>query len=417
MLKRFSLGLILLLTIGCGPFLGSEKPTGNNNNNNTGNTSEELEDNRHMAERPLRKDGALNIAVAPGGGLNAYASLYLAQQFAERTGKDIKDAFNIFWGLSGGTIAATLLMAEDAHLALEDFKIEAKTAFPDVIELGKQAFYNQDKIVPIANDSDGARRKAFAGALDDKIKVKQFDAQASNKFVLVASANKEPVCYADSSIKLPGSCKHTLPDGTSVIEGVINSSNFQVPKNMLMQLIQNYAASIRLGSIVSLFGGLESILPDSATLFKKQQAILQPTNERLTVVDGSFAGKNYLDGNSPLPLALDYALQFKTKDNAEHIIVVFDNGSASNAIFSNLDFRNSIGMNEDGYARVERNGVVVNVYLIKLSVSKNQFDAWAMDRSLQHWADTERLVDREIDGPRKNIFTRAVDAVRSSFIN
>lgn len=407
MIKRISLGLILSLVVGCSPFTNSEQePNKNNNksNNNSEQKNNDKEDTRHIAERPSRGDGALNIAVAPGGGLNTYASLVLAKLFAEAAGKDLKDSFNIFWGLSGGSLAATLLMDENAQSALDDFKAEVRVAFPDVYGIAMQALNNIDKIPSITSDSDGSRRKAFSESLASKIQRKYFG--KDNKFVLVASAGGKPVCYADGGISLPAQCVHRVGEGSSIVDGVINSSNYQVSKEEALSYMPAMAKFLA-----------GPLLPEFSSLFKKQKVQLFPANKSLEVIDGFFAGNTYLDGNSPLPLALEYALQFKTANNAEHTIVVFDNGSASINEFSNSAFRTKIGMNDEGYARVEKNGVAVTIYLIKLKVEKEQYLHWMMDRSKDHWEDTEALVKAEINGPRRNIFSRAVDAIRNSFIN
>ncbi len=409
MIKHIFLGIFLIVNVGCGPETGksssrNRKGSPSSRSNKPGKTPETLDPADQVELTPLRTDGAYNIALSPGGGLNAYASLYLSHKFAAQAGKKIDELFDLFWGLSGGTLPATMLMDKRSDQALSNFKTQVKTAFPDIPDIIKAIGTNLVKFAAIANDSEGLRRKAYDSALVANLKDIKFNNKAGNRFVLVASAsNKKSVCYADESIKLPPTCLYRVEAGTRVADGIINSSNFQIPKNELISRLdpafQSAAAMVPLKFI---------------PLFQKQKVNLLPTEEKLEVVDGFHANAKDLDGTSPLPLAVDYLLQFKTTNNAEHNIVVFDNGSAAIPQYSNQSYRDSIGMDADGYAKYQKNGVTVNVYLLKLNVTKAQFDSWAYDNEDAHWTSTEAMVNGEIAGPRKGIFDRAVDAIQKS---
>lgn len=394
LVRIMCLGLLALGSVGCGelPF----KKDGTNNNN------EKLDEPDPGKKYPSRTNGAVNIAVAPGGGLNAYTSLVVTKKFEQAAGEKIEKMFDLYWGLSGGTLAATMFMNGQGDKILDTFKSQVKSAFPDVNEIVEAVKKNLTAIPIIIEDKNGERRNAFDKALVANIGDKKFSNNGGNRFVLVASVNGEPACYADSNIKLPPACAYKSPDGTRVVDGVINSSNFQIPKSV----IQSY--------LPAQFAGLAAgLLPARAPLFKLQTGPAS-NNKSFPLIDAFPDAEDLLDGTSPLPLAIDYLLQMKTKDNAEHNIVVFDNGSASIAEYSNKDYRDEIKMDANGYARIEKNGIVINVFLLKINVAKKQFDAWTFDHQDSHWAAAENLVNQEINGPRKDLFERAVTAVKKN---
>jgi hypothetical protein len=348
----------------------------------------------------LRKDGAMNIAVAPGGGLNAYTSLYLGKVFSEHTGKHFDEMFDLFWGLSGGAIAGTLLMNKEYKHILENFKAQAQTAFPDVVGVIKGALANKASMDEVLRDADKKRIDVFEKAIVTNLKDIKFGKNAGNRFVLVASAEEKTVCYADSTIKLPKNCFFRAPEGTRVADGIIGSSNYQLDKkDMLTGLSPELEA-------------LADHLPESASLFFKRPASLLPDNKEHEIIDGVFANPDDLDGSSPLPLAIDYLLQFESK--SEHNLIVFDNGSAGHATYSNEKFRKSIKMDDNGYARIEKNNVIINVFLIKITVREDQFEEWMYDKRPIHWTLTETYVNEQIKGTRKDIFDRAIKAIKST---
>ncbi len=399
MIKKIYMGFFLMLSMSCQEFIDAAEKE-------PGVASEKIpvatdEASQKAPALPLRNDGAFNIAVAPGGGLNAYASIYLTYLFAAQSGKEIAELFDLYWGLSGGTLAATMFMNESSSKVLDNFKTQVKKAFPDIPSIIRAIAASPFDFQEILSDADGARRSAFNDSIIESLGKSKFSKNAGNKFVLVASADKNPLCYADSTILLPSSCIYKAPDGTSVADGIINSSNFQIAKNTIINLLPKN---------LKMYGGF---LPDFSSLFQVQEISWLP-GKKVNVIDGYFAAKNRLDGTSPLPLVIDYLLQFKTENDAEHNVVVFDNGSAVNAVYSNQAYRKFIGMDKNGYARIEKNGVVINVFLLKLNISKSQFDKWMHDKNDSHWARTEAVVNAEINGPRKNIFYQALNAINNS---
>lgn len=398
------LGFLVLGSVGCGELASKKGVTTKDAN------PEQTENPNGEKESPRKSNGGLNIAVAPGGGLNAYTSVFLTEEFAKAAGAKVKDIFDLYWGLSGGTLAATMFMSGAGEKVPENFKANVKKAFPDIDTLGTQImgqlpafFLNPKLLVSFLNDEDSARRKKFETALVAQIGDKKFNKNAGNRFVLVASAKNEPMCYADSAIQLPPACMHKSSDGARVVDGIINSSNYQISKSLLLA---KYPAA----------QGFEDKIPiDRAPTFK--QHMVKVKNGDFPVVDAFPDAQNYLDGASPLPLVIDYLKQIKTSNNAEHNIVVFDNGVGSIPEYSNQDFRNNIRMNAQGVARIEKNGVVINVFLLTMKVPRAQFDAWTIDQEDSHWADAEALVKQEIKGPRKGVFEDAITAVKKNIVH
>lgn len=349
----------------------------------------------------VRKDGGVNLAVAPGGGLNAYTSLYLALKFSESVGKHFDEMFDLFFGLSGGSVAGTILMNKKYDDLLDSFKERAEVSFPDIQGVIRDALVDGVSMEEAMSDAKQRRIDAFEHAALTNLKDLTFNHNAGNKFVLVASAEERPVCYADSNIKLPKNCVFRVPDGTRVVEGIINSSNFQLRKDDMMK---GMPKELQLWA---------DMLPGTASLFYKRPAVLLPDNKEYEVIDGVFADKKYLDSGSPLPLALDYVLENYNGVKAEHNVVVFDNGSAINS-HVNEEFRRTIGMNEAGFARIEKNNTIINVFLIKLSVDEKKFEEWMYVKDPNRWAAAEKLINEEIQGPRKEIFEGAISWIKDS---
>ena len=384
----------------CGDWpLGSSKSSGDSS---TGNEQKNSENQKNSKNNRQSQAGSYNIAVAPGGGLNAYTSLYLSKKFEQAAGKKIPELFDLYWGLSGGALAASLYMTGQGDKALENFKRDVDKAFPTKDSLITNAmpllFGDQgqiDALKRLALDEDGQRRQAFEKALKANIGEKKFSDQGQDRFVFVASVDANPYCYGAPSIKLPQICCHRNAAGARVIDGIVNSSNFQL-------------------SVSSLLGGFANLIPrdiTSLSLFKRQA--LTVAAKQVPIVDGFLIRKDLSDGNSPLPLVIDYLLQFKNQNNSEHNIVVFDNGSGSIADYKNQKFRDDIGI-KNGYAQIKSGGVVINIYLLDMNVTRAQFDSWIFDQSDKHWADAEQMVDQSVSGSIKQLFDRAIDAVKKN---
>ncbi len=344
--------------------------------------------------KPVRGDGGINLAVAPGGGLNAYASIFWATEFANHAGKKFPELFDLFWGLSGGAIAATILMHDDDINALEQFKEQANSAYPGYESIFRSIAFNKD-FVGIINDADGTRRKKFNQTISVLYQNDQFYPKAGNRFVLVASADNKPVCYADASLKLPTTCVYRVGDRAKISDGIINSCNFQLDQQDFRTFLP---ATLKFGN---------KLLPKKASLFQRQKVRLLPDNIDREVIDGVFADKQYLDGTSPLPLAIDYLRQFKTKNNVEHNLVVFDNGSSK----INQEYRDSIKLSDKGFTTIKEDGATINVFVLQTQVSEEQFEAWMYDKSEAHWKETENKIRDSMKDAMKDVFERAVKTV------
>lgn len=407
----FFVVFFLVFNFGCGP---ADLAGGNGSTRASG--QRDSDENNENFGLVLDQENALNLAVSPGGGLNAYTSLYLAKKFGDAADAHIRDLFHIFWGLSGGTIAATMMMSEHKTMdgILKDFEEETKTAFPSLDKITHDVMQNYKKIGTIASDSEGKRRNAFKQALEKNLGALKFTGGIKNRFVLVASAggfpglNGKPVCYADGGIFLPSTCayKFNQPD-LPVVNGIISSSNFQISKTE----IAGYLGRSDYGALARV---LTPLIPDNgATLFKKE-TYSTGQGQDVELIDGAFADKKYLDGVSPLPLAVDYLLGIKPKDGKAHNLVVFDNGAASIARLSNQTYRDEIGLGADGKAAIlGQNGVKINVYMLKINISQDKFDTWTYTADDAHWNETRTLVDRQLNNGLKTVFNQAVTAVKT----
>lgn len=389
-MKKIYLGLFLLVHFSCGL----------NDGTVVGGKNEQEKTLPTVVIKPVRKDGGINLAVAPGGGFNAYASIVWATEFAKHADRNFPDLFDSFWGLSGGSIAATLLMHDDGKQALTQFKNQINAAFPRFESIFRSIKANQN-FLGILNDADGTRRNEFSKAITHLFKDAQFYENAGNRFVIVASADKKPVCYADASVKLPKNCIYRMGN-TAVSDGIINSCNFQLGKDDFQVFLPPALKAIN------------ALLPEQASFFQRQKVKLSGDAIEREVIDGAFADKKYLDGSSPLPLAIDYLRLFKTKANAPHNLVVFDNGASSLSMYLNKEYRDSIKLGDEGSVTINEDGVVINVFVLSTAVTKEQFERWMYDHSDAHWSETETMIVDSIKGKKKDLFERAVKTIKEN---
>ncbi len=322
-----------------------------------------------MAMEAVQKKPGLTIAVAGGGGVNAYASLYMAVKLAQAANAQFHELFDQFWGVSGGTIPATLLMSrkfvDEETLGL--FKGTVNQAFPDLLEF----------LDP--TDSLGTRRTRFEKELVGKFGDLSFGATKNNKFVYIASSDGLPVYFCDPEIELPSSALRCV-EGTSCVKGIVGSSSFTTRVNLRF-----FATNV--------------------SLFKEEGHPLHPLNEIKIIRDGGhcFArhqDKHILDGFTPTPLVLDY---LKTIPG-HHRVVVFDNGGPTSK-----SFRQTIGVDEDGLATVEFDDGTINVHII--SVIVENFETNAINKTPNHLEYLEAQVEEALSGNSATAFLTALTAV------
>lgn len=309
----------------------------------------------------------LNIGVFGGGGVNAYAALYLAEEFLKTADMPFHELFDQGWGLSGGTFSAQILMDGRWHgRASAIAKTQMETAFPNYSEF----------IDPI--DKAGLRGKKFEKALELYFSNQYFSAEKKSNAVFIGSQKGLPVFFCNNDVQLPS---HELrcTEGTSVIDGIMCSSTY----------------SYR-------FLGMPSA---QLSLFKPRQILVSPIMEKRTIVDGSHCfpkrkGKYVLDGVTPTPLVIDYLLSFP----GQHNIVVFDNGGPYND-----DFRKSIGLNESGIANINHGDTRVTIFILSITVRKFAFNL--LNSSQEYVEYLERQVHKALNGQSKTAFWSAIRAV------
>jgi hypothetical protein len=341
---------------------------------------------------------AKKLAVFPGGGVNAYTSLYLAKLFADKIkttnpGAGIYDSFDQAWGLSGGSIVASMLMVSyqnNENQALTDFEATVNASFTNIKQIIED-LRNGNVTAADPLDGNGARRTLLEQAIINNagMNAKRFGDADTKKLVIIAAelSNKKPVYYADPDENLIRLPKDSLraTNTTLLTTAIINSSNFR--------------PAIKFGQEDN--GGLFQIVPDT----------LMPDNKNYSVIDGAHVRQTLDDGlaavsmNHPLGLAIDYLKKIKPNDGREHQIVVFDNGSGPGAYAKKLNFNN-------GYAKIEKDGVIINVYFI--AVEDAHFNDHTYDITPASFKARRKLVKDAINpgAPSKTIFDSAVKAIK-----
>ncbi len=347
---------------------------------------------RKKNDLPIVDGPALKLAVFPGGGVNAYTSLYLAKLFADDTGKGVYTSFDQAWGLSGGSIVASMLMVshkDDEAGALTAFKTTVNNSFDLVAPIIKKLKNTEqvDKDVKEDNALIPPKNKTRRGLFEEQLNsfnlhTEQFGNADTKKLVIIAAefSSKKPVYYAHQSLVIPKDSLRAT-NTTTVTTAIINSSNFQP------------------GAILNEKGGLFQIVPDA----------LMPDNKQYHVIDGAHVSQILDDGivavsaNHPLGLAIDYLKKIRPNNAKEHQIVVFDNGSGPGAYAKKLNFNN-------GKARIEKDGVIINVYFI--AIPDPNFNDRTYDIAATSFGDRETLVNDAVADPSTTAFYSAVNAIK-----
>lgn len=309
----------------------------------------------------------LNIAVFGGGGGNAYAALYLAEEFSRLANMPFHKLFNQAWGLSGGTFSAHILMdARWEGKASAIAKASIGNAFPKAFEF----------LDP--TDEKGSRGSNFEAILEPYFNNQYFGQPKGTNVVFIASLKGAPVYFCDNNIQLPAKALRCA-EGVSVLDGIMCSSTY----------------SYR-------FFGMSHV---QLSLFKPRKILVMPLMEKKTIIDGSHCdakrdGKYVLDGITPTPLVIEYLLSIPGRHN----IVVFDNGGP----YSD-DFRDSIGMNKQGIANINGTDSSIDVYII--SVKIKNFTTNLLNGSKDHIQYLEKQVGKSIKNYSNTSFTAAITAV------
>lgn len=338
---------------------------------------------KKIKPKPKDTTTGLKLAIAPGGGVNAYTSLYLATKFAEGTGKSIFEMFDQFWGLSGGSIVASMLMTtwqNKEDQAVDVFEKIVKASYNNVKPLIEQMRDKDSLTDAQKTDQDGARRDLFTNELS-----KYFSGNtAVPKLVILASTtDNKPVYYCDSSLSLPDDALRS--HSTSLVDAITNSSNFQP------------------GLAVGKEGGLFKVVQDTLTIKEKKNEVESIINKNYEVIDGFHALNSY---NSPLGFAIEYLKTQKPEDNTPHKIVFFDNGSKGNA----QDYRRkAFKKGNNGFYKIvdPQTGIVIELYYLK--VYDPNFGANTANIEDNSFLQRKKLVDDIID---KEYFINAVDAFK-----
>jgi hypothetical protein len=313
-----------------------------------------------------------NIAVFGGGGVNSYASLYLAELFYKRAGLHFSELFDIAFGVSGGTFPATLLM----HAAWQGQEsIIAKAALA-------RAFPTYWDLLNLT-DSFGKRRKKFVAALEPMFYGLSFGPGNNNRYIYVGSHKGQPVFFCDPEVLLDET-ELRCAENTPCIDGIMASSSF----------------SARISKIAN--------TDISLYLFQPQKFIIMPHLKLGTVVDGTHCspehkGRFVVDGATPTPLAIDYAKKIPGKHN----VVVFDNGGPFNS-----EFRKSIGVNSNGMATIVNGNAEINIFIISLDV--DYFALNALNTSDEYSLYLENQVKKAISQRSRVVFNAALSAVLSA---
>jgi hypothetical protein len=323
-----------------------------------------------------------NFAVIPGGGMNGYRSAFLMAQFEEAT-MTLHEAFDGFWGISAGSLPATFFGSKkmDAQEFLAIYRNTAHQAFPDLNDFlqdlgGWEGILSKFGQPIRCLDESGARRAKLVGALSPHLLNCQFDDGTTNKVVILASSNGQPVYYCDQAIALPEDALRCAPT-TYVVDAIVNSCSFN----------QNLALGFVNAQI---------------SLFKNETSELMPDFSTHTVVDGFHMKAAHLFGQSPLPLLIKH-LQGRG-DNAEHNVVLFDNGStpisAAERAAYNIDSRGI--------------GKIGNINIFSINVAAPYFQADIIDKSAEALKRHESEVFAALNGASKEVFEAAVGAIMAS---
>lgn len=336
--------------------------------------------------KPLYAQGK-NIAVFGAGTTNCYASLLLAKYFSEHTNRPFDQLFDQAWGISGGAIAATLLMAKKFTEA------EAASIFRTTVEQGLPGlslFFN-------LSDTNSDRRNKFEFELK-----KHFDGMSfghNNRFVYIASNKKgEPVYYCDEDVKLEDNALR-CPAGTSCIKGMVGSCCYicncdQFPTTIWQTLL---SAVINIPEI---------------HLFKQEPQILNPRRFLQEIYDGALCTSDdnniILDGYSPLPLVIKYLQNLSNEEHQEHNIIAFENGWASSK-----KFRELINL-KDNVAVIKTGNTTINVFIISIHIGAFQTLSMTMNRSKEHFDYLEEQARDAIERTSAYAWNAAIAAISKS---
>lgn len=346
----FYVCLILLFMISCGEI--------------------DLNENGKKNKLPVMDGAALKLAIAPGGGVNAYTSLYSAYRFTQATGKSIYNNFSQFWGLSGGSIVAAMLM--DSHKnneanAVNYFISTIKDSYAGIKPIIEQIKNGNTLSDDVKTDNAGTRRNLFSSKLN-----MLFNKSIPQKVIITASADQKPVYYCHPSVRLP---QDALRSSNSLTTAIINSSNFQP------------------GILANKKGGLFKIVKD----------ILLPDNRQYEVVDGFHARGSF---NSPLEFAIDYLQTIRPPKGQNHKIVFFDNGNSINGgVYRMLAFENG----NNGYYEInnKENDITIELYFLKIDDSNFNPNTANIENS--SFVYRQNLVDSILN---KEYFINAVNAFK-----
>ncbi len=331
-----------------------------------------------------------NIAVFGAGTTNCYASLILAKWFSEHANRHFNDIFDEAWGISGGAIAATLLM--DKKLtetrAADIFRTTVEQALPDF------------SLLFSLSDTNSLRRNKFEGELK-----KHFDGMSfgkNNRLVYIASNQKGvPVYYCDEDVKLDDQALR-CPPGTSCIKGIVGSCCY-------ICKCEQYSTNL-LPTFLSAFISIPSI-----HLFKQEPQILNPGQIEQEIYDGALCISDddhpILDGYSPLPLVIKYLQNLPSKNHQKHNVVVFDNGWPHND-----KFRSSINM-QNNMTIIKTDLATINIFVIAVQVGTFKTLSLTMNRSTEHFEYLEQQARDAVERTSHVVWNAAIKAVTTSIYN
>lgn len=372
---------IFILNISCAE-LG--KTTVQNNNNNNINIQNNKNNNRIKNLKKKNNNNTVNIAILPGGANNSYTSLYLMKKFEDATKISSGSLFDQFWGISGGSIIASMFGSgsfNEAQDALDAFKKAAPQILNIENLLPKDIFSligDPNALTNILEDNNNSRRENFKNILEEQIPNCEFNKDNKNKMVIIASVDKKPIYYADDAINLDGYARIINPISCS--DAVINSSNWQIPPNDIKKMIPMAARFIN----------------QDLSLFKK--AVVEYDNNKYFIVDGFYA--NGLDANSPLPLAVEYAKKESLNDKKVYNLVVFDNGGPANQAYRDtLNLTNNM-------TTIKKDDSIINIFI--LSINDPKFFNNLVISDDASFTYRENLVDNWVNSQAEE-FTKAVE--------
>lgn len=346
-------------------------------------------------QQPNNNQSKMNIAIFPGGANNSYTSIKLMEVFENAAGNDASNLFQQFWGISGGSIIASMFGSGNFTNATDAAK-QFKDAAPKILDLNNiissinisDLTNINNMLIEFMNDNNGNRRKNFKDILDQKIPQCEFNQDNKNKMVLITSVDKQPVIYADDYIDIPGYAKMINPISCS--DAIIDSSNWQMPKNTIISLLKKQFPMIEF---------LADSVNQDFSLFKK--TTITHEDKTFFALDGFYA--QGADGNSPLPFAIDYVKSLNEADKTYNL-VVFDNGSPSNQ-----DFRNSLNLNDDTAIIKHDNNVTINIFIISIKDSQFGKNLILSDNNSFNYRDN--LINNYSQNPQL-VFNKAVEAVK-----